>query len=383
MLYTFLDAKRSDLIDRCKVKALRRPSGARAELQHGIPQFLDQLIRTLRIEASAEDGSDRLSGISGAWRPIRSDLGEAAALHGRELLHSGYSVDEVVHAYGDLCQAITELAYEQNVAINVDEFHTVNRCLDNAIADAVKEYAYGRKILADDRALAVNERYGSFIHELRNHIGTATLAFALVRDGRVTASGATGAIVERTHSAMAALIERSIIEARTGGASSVAENKLVSLSAFIADTYGAASLQAQVRGCQLIASEVDPTLAVDVDTVLLSGALMNLLGNAFKFTYHNTTVCLDAYATADRILISVSDHCGGIPGEVVDTMFLPFAQGGADHSGLGLGLSISRKYVEACHGTLTFRNMPGEGCVFTIDLPRRLLKHAVMAPAPV
>jgi hypothetical protein len=63
-------------------------------------------------------------------------------------------------------------------------------------------------------------------------------------------------------------------------------------------------------------------------------------------------------------------------------MFLPFAQGGADRTGLGLGLSISRKYVEACHGTLTCRNMPGEGCVFTIDLPRRLLKP-VSAPALV
>jgi len=124
---------------------------------------------------------------------------------------------------------------------------------------------------------------------------------------------------------------------------------------------------------------VDPTLAVDVDTVLLSGALMNLLGNAFKFTCHGTTVCLDAYATADRILISVSDHCGGIPAQAVDTMFLPFAQGGADRSGLGLGLSISRKYTEACHGTLTCRNMPGEGCVFTIDLPRHLFKPLMAA----
>jgi hypothetical protein len=382
MLYTFLDTKRLELIDRCKVKALRRPGAAAAQLQHGIPQFLDQLIRTLKMEAATEEGnSDRLSGISGAWRPIRSDLGEAAALHGREMLDAGYSVDEVVHAYGDLCQAITELAYEQHVAIDVDEFHTVNRCLDNAIADAVKEYAYGRKILAEDKALALNERYGSFIHELRNHIGTATLAFALVRDGRVTANGATGAIVERTHSAMAELIERSITETRTR-ASIRSENKLVSLSGFIAETYTAASLQAELRGCNLVAAEVDPTLAVDVDTVLLSGAVMNLLTNAFKFTYHATTVCLDAYATADRILISVSDHCGGIPPELVDTMFLPFAQGSADHSGLGLGLSISRKYVEACHGTLTCRNMPGEGCVFTIDLPRRLLQPA-LAAAPV
>jgi hypothetical protein len=141
-------------------------------------------------------------------------------------------------------------------------------------------------------------------------------------------------------------------------------------------------LQAAERGCELVVAQVDPTLAVDVDTVLLSGALMNLLGNAFKFTCHATTVCLDAYATGDRILISVSDHCGGIPLAALDTMFLPFAQGGADRTGLGLGLSISRKYVEACHGTLTCRNMPGEGCVFTIDLPRRLLKP-VSAPALV
>jgi signal transduction histidine kinase len=180
---------------------------------------------------------------------------------------------------------------------------------------------------------------------------------------------------------MAELIERSITETRTR-ASIRSENKLVSLSGFIAETYTAASLQAELRGCNLVAAEVDPTLAVDVDTVLLSGAVMNLLTNAFKFTYHATTVCLDAYATADRILISVSDHCGGIPPELVDTMFLPFAQGSADHSGLGLGLSISRKYVEACHGTLTCRNMPGEGCVFTIDLPRRLLQPA-LAAAPV
>ena len=95
-----------------------------------------------------------------------------------------------------------------------------------------------------------------------------------------------------------------------------------------------------------------------------------------------TTVRLDAYAAGERILISVSDRCGGIPSAALETMFLPFAQGGTDRTGLGLGLSISRKYVEACHGTLTCRNMPGEGCVFTIDLPRRLLKP-VSAPALV
>lgn len=379
MLSDFLHAERLELIDRCKSKALRRPNagtGSEAPLQHGVAEFLDQLIATLRMETTPANGdSDRLSGLSGAWRPIRSDLGEAAALHGRELFLRGYSVDAVVHDYGDLCQAVTELADERQVAIAVAEFHTLNRCLDNAIAEAVKEYAYGLKVVGENATLAMNERNGSFVHELRNHLSTATLAFSLVRDGRVTANGATGAIVERSLSALGDLIERGIVATRRGVAGLVRNNP-ISLSRFIADTYSSALLKAEARGCEFTATEVDPTLAVDVDAVLLSGALSNLLENAFKFTCHGTTVRLDAYATGDRILISVSDQCGGIAEDAVNSLFQPFVQRDANRTGLGLGLSICRKYVEACRGTLTCRNMPGEGCVFTIDLPRHRLEPA-------
>ena len=49
-------------------------------------------------------------------------------------------MDQVVHDYGDLCQAVTELAFERNAGIAVGEFHTLNRLLDNAIAAAVTEY---------------------------------------------------------------------------------------------------------------------------------------------------------------------------------------------------------------------------------------------------
>jgi signal transduction histidine kinase len=51
-------------------------------------------------------------------------------------------------------------------------------------------------------------------------------------------------------------------------------------------------------------------------------------------------------------------------------MFLPFSQSGDDRSGLGLGLDIARRSVEANCGVLTVRDVPGTGCVFTIDLPR-------------
>jgi signal transduction histidine kinase len=90
----------------------------------------------------------------------------------------------------------------------------------------------------------------------------------------------------------------------------------------------------------------------------------NLLQNAIKFTQPGTEVRFSAYGAADRIQIDVADHCGGLPPNAEDTMFLPFAQNGADRSGLGLGLTIAQQSVHACHGTLQVRDLPQVGCVF-------------------
>jgi len=149
MLHEFLLVNRNDLIARCMAKVLLRPAhgrisaSPRPRLIHGIPEFIDQLIATLKLEQTATPlQSHRISGPAGGAHPVYSDLSEAATLHGRELWLNGFSVDQVVHDYGDLCQAITELAYERKAGISIDEFRTLNRCLDNAIADAVTEFSY-------------------------------------------------------------------------------------------------------------------------------------------------------------------------------------------------------------------------------------------------
>ena len=72
------------------------------------------------------------------------------------------------------------------------------------------------------------------------------------------------------------------------------------------------------------------------------------------------------------MLIEVADHCGGLPPRRAEHMFTPFTERSEDRSGLGLGLSIARQSIEADAGTLTVRDEPGVGCVFTISLPRRL-----------
>jgi signal transduction histidine kinase len=304
---------------------------------------------------------------------VVSEIGVTAALHGRELSQQGFTVDQVVHDYGDLCQAITDLAFERGASIATDEFRTLNRCLDNGIADAVTEYAFQRSSLRDDNsAKSLNERLGFLAHELRNHLHTATLAVTAIKAGSVGIAGATGAVLDRSLIGMRMLIDRSLADVRVA-AGVPPQHRLISLADFIADVKISASLEAQTRKCGFIVGDVDTGLAVDVDREMLFSAVGNLLQNAFKFTQRHTEVSLNAYAVADRIRIDVEDHCGGLPQGFADTVFLPFKQSGDDRSGLGLGLTICQRSVEANQGTLAVRDIPRTGCVFTIDLPRHLL----------
>lgn len=222
------------------------------------------------------------------------------------------------------------------------------------------------------RSLHENEQLGFLMHELRNALSTATLALAALELSNMSVTGATGAVLKRSHASMARLISRSLAEVavKNGG---IGHPQLLSLAYFIADAKAGADLDAATRGCLLAVADVDPSLGIDVNRDLMLAALINLLQNAFKFTHQNTMVTLEAYAVGERILIDVKDHCGGLPVGNVEKMFTPFSHFSRDKTGLGLSLSIARKSVEAEGGTLRVRDVPGTGCVFTIDLQRYFL----------
>jgi signal transduction histidine kinase len=380
MMHTFLTANRSELIARCRAKVAQRSpvEASMREFENGISIFLDQLIKTLVVEQTESPMlSRKVSGPAGGGKPERSEMSDSATRHGKELQEHGFTVEEVVHDYGDLCQSISDLAFETGAEIETDEFRTLNRCLDNAIASAVTEFGYQRDFgIANKQASALNERLGFFAHELRNQLCTATLALSIIKDGNVGLNGATGGVLDRALVGLGNLIDRSLAEVRMSAGLEV-QHHLFSLADFIAEIKLSASLEAQVKGCVFTVSEVDPLLAIDVDRDLLLAATGNLLQNAFKFTHPHSEVSLNAYALADRILIDVQDHCGGLPPGLAEDMFRPFTQGAQDRSGLGLGLSISRRSVEANNGILSVRDVPGSGCVFTIDLPRNLLLDAM------
>jgi signal transduction histidine kinase len=223
--------------------------------------------------------------------------------------------------------------------------------------------------MADRQAVEMHQRLGFFAHELRNFLQTSTLAFTAAKTGNLSLSGATGSVLERSLNGLRDLISHSLDEVRAAAGVS-AQSGLFSVADFIADVKYAADLAAQIRGCVLTVSAVDTRLAISGDRDQLYSALGNLLQNAFKFTQHHTEVALDVYALSDRILIDVKDQCGGLPPGNAEKMFVPFTQNGEDRTGLGLGLSIARRNVEANAGILSVRDVPGAGCVFTITLPR-------------
>jgi signal transduction histidine kinase len=373
-MHHFLVNNRDELISRCKLKVAQRPQRAASDSQlvHGLPMFLDQLTRTLAAEeADDADASAAISGPSGGDLLALSEIGVSATAHGKELLGLGYTVDQVVHDYGDLCQAITDLAFERDAPFAVQEFRTLNRCLDNAIADAVTEFSLQREAQLSVLQIAEEkQRLGFLVHELRNSLGTATLAVRALELGNMPIGGATGAILKRSLSTLGLLIGRATAEVR--GESD--QRQTFSVATFVADVDLAARLDGRLKSLSFEVRAVDPLLAVHANRDLLHAALANLLQNAFKYTRKDTVVKLSAYGFEEHVLIDVEDHCGGLPPDGVANMFVPFKPNADSRSGLGLGLSIARQSIEADHGTLTVRDVPGSGCIFTISLPRHPLQ---------
>jgi signal transduction histidine kinase len=354
MLSAFITEYRDEILRRCRAKVATRsaPPPTAAELDHGVPLFLDQLIDALRLGQSSSP-----------------EMSQSALLHGHDLLLQGFTVSQVVHEYGDVCQSIIELAVETRAPISTEDFGTLNGCLDSAIAEAVTQY--GREhdqSSLDGATVRENERLGFFTHELKNLMHTALVAFEVVKSGSVGVTGNTGTVLHRSLLGARDLIARSLAETRLTQGIQNREPFLV--SGFVDELEPAATLAAKARGITLTVMPVEHGIAIEADRQVLAAVVMNVLQNAFQFTRPRTAVTLRVGASAERVLMEISDECGGLPRGDVNELFRPFAQRSANRTGLGLGLAFSRWATEANQGRIYARDLPDVGCVFTVDLPR-------------
>ena len=212
MLHDFLTAHRAELIQHCTEKVAKRFAPARPPqaVEHGVPLFLAQLVHTLEDEGLTTTRTESEPSPS----PVDTEIGRAATLNGAELLALGYRVDQVVHHYGDVCQAITELAVGSGSKINTDEFRTLNRCLDEAIADAVTSFVDETESTALDHATTLDERLGALAETQRRLIDTSLQTLAAIQSGQLAARGATGTALVKTLEDLRDLVDRTLPEIR-------------------------------------------------------------------------------------------------------------------------------------------------------------------------
>jgi signal transduction histidine kinase len=349
MLHEFIVMHR-DLImarTRARVEGRTAPRPTEAEMSHGLPMFLDQL--TSRLEQAPDDG----------------EMGSSAAVHGGELLRAGFTIGQVVHDYGDICQAITELAVELQAPITTDEFRLLNLCLDLAIAEAVTEFARLREEVLNEQGV---ERLGFLMHELRNFLNTAVLSYEAMRTGRVGLDGSTAKLLSTSLGGMRDLVTQSLARVRLEAGP--AHQERIVVAKLLEEIEIAAMMQAGSRGVHLSIAPIAPDLTVDGDYQIVSPILTNLVQNACKFTRPQGQVTVRTRIELDHVLLEVQDECGGLPPGGAEALFRPYVQRGGDRSGLGLGLAICLQGARAMGAEIDARDLPGTGCIFTLKLKR-------------
>jgi hypothetical protein len=205
-------------------------------------------------------------------------------------------------------------------------------------------------------------------HELGNRLTDAMVAFTILQKGTVGIGGSTGAMLGRNLREIRDILKPAL--ARVDLEFGPVLLHRVSVAEVVGDAEVEAAMVAEAGGFRLAVSAIAHGIYVEVDQQVLSAAISSVLQNAFKFSRRHGQVSLRATATADRVMIDIEDECGGLPPGMATDLSRSFQQQSATRSGASLGLNISRKGIEAMGGTLSVRDLPGRGCVFTIELPR-------------
>ena len=344
----------------------------------GLPIFFKQLLHVLEhaptevvhLEVDtdgmvkAANDSDEPAIAAAAGRPYDVEVAKSAGAYGKELQHRGYTLSHVVHAYGAICQSITEIAIEKNAAITTEEFRALNRCLDTAIAGAVTMFHAER---AEDVTNRETQHLGFLAHELRNALSIVNTSLRLIKSGTVGFGGSIGQVLDRALKRQQELIDRSLAEVRLRVDPKV-HKETASFLQLVDQVIVAAEAETHLKN-QTLQIDVAPGLEIEADQYLLFSAVSNLVQNAIKYTCSGGLIRIRARGVGAQTIIEVEDQCGGLNSASPSDLFKPFEQQHKNREGLGLGLTIAHRAIALNDGTIDVKNLPGHGCIFRISLP--------------
>lgn len=356
MLYEFLENHREAVLALAEESVIVR-AGALAssdELRRGLPVFYEHLIHFLKTPDLVNP---------------EETIHAGATIHGKELLRLKYTLSQVVHSYGSLCQAITGHASREEVAISSQEFKYLNLCLDIGIASAVSEFQF-RTVQASEAKEILH--LGGLVHELRNALSSATIAHEMIKQGLVGTGGSTASVLEENLMRMRHLIDRSFSEVRLRAAPELII-EVFPLNVLIDQILLTAQSEARTKN-QTLKNESVSAVDLETDRQLLLSTIANIVQNALKYTKTGGHIFVRATDAMESVTIEIRDECGGLSPSALQNVFRPFMSGGFDQSGLGLGLTIVHRAVLLMKGTISVENHSGIGCSFVLTIPKRLTK---------
>lgn len=346
-LHQLLSDRRQELLERWAgaVQVSVTTSLSRMELIDRMPLFIDELVCALAPEVV----------------PLPDGGSVNAEEHGLQRLRLGFDIGEVVREYGLLHVAILQLADEAHLTLSANEMRVLATCLSKGTSDAVTQYQWERDVELQRQS---SEHLGFMAHELRNPLASAQMAYHILRRSADSSSAADA--LGRSLARLSGMIDNALSHASLKLGAPL-RGERVDLRLLLTELEREVAVEAEANGISL--SLVVEPIVMQGDPRLLASAASNLVRNAIKFSQRGGSVVVRGWRYEERILISVEDTCGGLPPGKTEELFSPFVQKGADKSGFGLGLAIARQAAESHHGTVRVRNVPGHGCVFTIDLP--------------
>jgi PAS domain S-box-containing protein len=229
---------------------------------------------------------------------------------------------------------------------------------------------------AEDASRAKDQFMAVVSHELRTPL-TAVVGYADLLDADVegTLSAAHRRFVSRIRQSawsLAAVIDEILTFARTRAGREEVRPELVDVAAMAKQAVAAMQPEAQKKRLRLVTRLPAAPVTTRTDPAKVRRILLNLLGNAVKFTEAGE-IELALQPDIDRIRFVVRDTGPGIPAEYLESIFEPFVQVDASEtrtqSGTGLGLTITRELAFLLGGTVSVESAVGAGSTFTVELP--------------
>jgi two-component system CheB/CheR fusion protein len=275
--------------------------------------------------------------------------------------------------------------------IDETELRTTQKNLESSIAslNAAQDESREAREAAEAANRAKSEFLANMSHELRTPLN-AVLGFAQIMAdemwgelGNDRYKEYVGIIVnsgQHLLSLISQVLDMSVIEAGRA----ILHEETVSVADVITSCLRLLSSQAEGQGIQLTASVPATLPTLHGDLTAIQRVLLNLLGNALKFTKAGGAITLTATNDQSGITVCVRDTGIGIKASDLERVLMPFEQSGhpsvrKEHAGVGLGLPISKSLMELHGGTIYIDSQEGKGTTACIHFPADRVIDAVPA----